>query len=222
MRELLIRADGLLRVGHPGHHAPTSAAAILSLLAVFGFLYGAVMGSYGGFIGELRLLQMLYSGMKVPLLLLVSFTLSLPSFFVINTLLGLRSDFRQALKSLLLAQAGLTLILAALAPFTAFWYLSFSSYPAAILFNGVMFATASFSAQLILRRLYRPLIQRNPRHQVMRWLWLVTYVFVAVQMAWVLRPFIGSPGAPTRLLREEAWGNAYIEVVRILMRLVAG
>ena len=43
-------------------------------------------------------------------------------------------------------QAGLTVILTALAPFTAFWYASGSEYHTAILFNGLMFAIASFSA----------------------------------------------------------------------------
>ena len=49
-------------------------------------------------------------------------------------------------------QAGLTVILSALAPFTAFWYVSGSAYEPAILFNGLMFAVASFSAQWMLRR----------------------------------------------------------------------
>ena len=49
-------------------------------------------------------------------------------------------------------QAGLTVILSALAPFTAFWYVSGSGYEPAILFNGLMFAVASFSAQWMLRR----------------------------------------------------------------------
>ncbi len=222
MRAVLTPADGLLRVGHPGHRASGSVGGALGLLMLFGALYGAVMGSYGGFVGEMRPLQMLFSGLKVPLLLLVSFCLSLPSFFVINTLLGLRADSLAAVRALVVAQAGLTIILAAMAPLTVLWYVSFASYPAAILFNGLLFAIASASAQLILRRLYQPLIQRNPRHRVMRWFWLVIYVFVAIQMAWVLRPFVGAPGMPTRFFRDEAWGNAYVEIVSIFVRLFGG
>ncbi len=193
--------------------------AALGLVLAFGTLYGAVMGTFGGFSGE-RLWQVLYSAAKVPLLLLVSFVLSLPTFFVINTLFGLREDFGRSLRALLAAQAVLTVVLASLAPFTALWYLSFDHYRAAILFNGAMFAVASVAAQLALRRSYRPLIARRPRHRTLLRIWLALYVFVAVQMAWVLRPFIGNPTMPTRFFREEAWGNAYVEVARIIAGLL--
>ncbi len=45
-----------------------------------------------------RLLQVVYSAVKVPFLLMATFVLSLPSFFVVNTLLGLRSDFARVLR----------------------------------------------------------------------------------------------------------------------------
>jgi len=37
-------------------------------------------------------------------------------------------------------------------------------------------------------------------------------VFVAIQLAWVLRPFIGDPSRPTTFFRETAWGNAYVKI----------
>ena len=113
---------------------PALRTLVLGIL-VFGMFYGAVMGTYGGVTGR-RLLQVVYSAVKVPVLLIVTFLLSLPSFFVLNTLLGLRSDFSRVLRSLVATQTGLTVILAALAPFTAFWYASSSAYQPAILFNG--------------------------------------------------------------------------------------
>src|SRR5436190_1816240 len=81
-------------------------------------------------------------------------------------------------------QAGLTVILAAFAPFTAVWYLSSADYSAAVTFNGVMFLAASASAQILLRRFYGPLIRRNSRHGILLMVWLVVYAFVAIQMAW--------------------------------------
>jgi hypothetical protein len=50
----------------------------------------------------------------------------------------------------------------------------------------------NLSVQLLLRRLYRPLIQQDPRHRWMVPAWIVIYSFVGIQMGWVLRPFIGS------------------------------
>jgi len=66
----------------------------------------------------------------------------------------------------------------------------------AILFNALMFGIASFTAQFLLRRLYRPLIERNPKHRVLLRAWLIVFAFVGIQMGWVLRPLIGAPGTP--------------------------
>ena len=182
-----------------------------ALLAAFGMLYGAVMGSYGGWSGE-RLLQVLYSAVKVPLLLLATFALNLPSFFVLNTVAGLREDFGRPLRAMAAAQCGLTIILASLAPLTVVWYVSFEDYPGAVLFNGVMFGGATLLAQGLLRRCYRDLVRRNSRHRWMLRAWVILYAFVGIQMGWVLRPFIGAPGVPPTFFRPGAWGNAY-EVV---------
>src|SRR5512139_4327888 len=73
---------------------------LLLLLVGCGALYGGVMGSYGGFAGD-RVWQVAISASKVPLLLLVTFGLALPSFFVLNTLFGLRDDFGTVLRALL-------------------------------------------------------------------------------------------------------------------------
>ena len=43
-------------------------------------------------------------------------------------------------------------------------------------------------------------------------------MFVAIQMAWVLRPFIGSRDLPPQFFREEAWSNAYVQLVHIVAR----
>ena len=158
----------------------------------------------------------------MPFLIITTFALSLPSFFVINTLLGLRGDFRAVVRALMATQAGLTVILSSLAPFTAFWYVSGSAYQPAILFNGVMFAVASFSAQWILRRDYLPLIRKDPKHRWMLRAWIVIYVFVGIQMAWVLRPFVGDPTSPVQFFREDSWSNAYEVVLQMIWDVLTG
>jgi len=215
--DALLRGDGALR---DRFASPTTMGSLRHLLIttlIFGMFYGAVMGAFGGF-GSDRLLQVLYSAIKVPMLLLVSFCLSLPSFFVLNTLLGVRSDFPRVIGSVMSTQAGLTVVLASLAPFTAFWYVSDSRYDAALTFNAAMFGVATLAANWILRRAYRPLIRRNPRHRLLLIVWLVTYAFVTIQMAWVLRPFVGDPSSPVSFFRRDAWGNAYVELFRIVKR----
>jgi hypothetical protein len=223
---LLALADGVLRGDTSASRQrlerdrPTLGSLVLGVL-VFGTFYGGVMGMYGGVSGP-RLLQVAYSAIKVPILLFVTFLLSLPSFFVLNTLLGLRSDFSRVLQSLLATQTGLTVILAALAPFTAFWYISGNAYQPAILFNGGMFGVASVSAQWMLRRDYVPLIHNNPKHLWMLRTWLLIYVFVGIQMGWVLRPFIGDPNQPVEFFREGSWSNAYEFILRMTWDVMMG
>jgi hypothetical protein len=202
------RAEAILR----GRPTPGSWQLVLAC----GLAYGGVMGAYGWRGG-----QVVFSAIKVPLLLLATVGLSLPSYFVLNTLLGLRADFAEAWRAVLASQAGLTIILLSLAPLTAFWYASTADYRSAILFNALMFAVASAGAQVLLRRSYRRLIARDARHRWLLRIWLILYAFVGVQMGWNLRPFIGDPGQPVHFFRAGEWENAYVKVARIIWEFVA-
>ena len=214
------RVDGILRGKPVDPNTPTSSQwHLLGILIASGCWYGLVMGAFGG--NHLpRPTQMAYSAAKVPLVLMGSFWLSLPSFFVLNTILGLRNDFRDCLKALGSAQAALTVILASLAPLTAIWYLTISDYQDAILFNSGMFSIASLAAQWTLRRAYRPLVLRNHRHRWMLRAWLTIYTLVGIQMGWVLRPFVGDPAIPTTFFRHDAFTNAYLSVANLLIEKI--
>jgi len=217
--------DRLLRGGSNADDPISISASFWHLVVcvvVFGGSYGLVMGAFSGFTGD-HGLQLLFSCIKAPLLLLFSFVVSLPSFFVLNSLCGLRRDFGEALKALAATQAGLTVILASFAPFTAVWYLSSDNYQSAVAFNGVMFAAASVSSQFLLRRYYGPLIRRDSRHRWMLTGWLVVYCFVGIQLAWVLRPFIGDPSSPPQFLRSDVFReNAYEVVFRLACHMLIG
>jgi hypothetical protein len=218
MRRLLRQAEQVLR-GPQAAQIPgqtwSGIATLAGLTVAGGFLYGGVMGSFGGVSGD-RIGQVLISGLKVPFLLLTTFSISVPSFFVLNTLLGVREDFPAVMRVLLAGQAGLTIILTALAPYTLLWYASSADYQLAVLFNTLMFALASFVAQWMLRGWYRPLVARTPRHRWLLRAWFLLYAFVGIQMAWILRPFVGWPGSPVEFFRAESWGNAYVVVGRMV------
>jgi hypothetical protein len=212
----LISLDRLIRGICAQSIGPSSGLRLrFTFLIAAGCCYGAVMGTFGG-VGLSRLPQIACSAVKVPLLLSATFLISLPSFFVINTLMGLRGDWRQVITAVSGAQAVLTIVLASLSPFTALWYLSNADYSWAILFNGAMFAFASATAQMVLRRSYRQLIARHRGHRLMLRTWLAIYIFVGIQMGWVLRPFVGNPALPTRFLRANALTNAYVVVADMI------
>ncbi len=211
--------NDLLHGRTPSRTAGGEMLAWAGWLIVCGCLYGSVMGSFGGVTGE-RLWQVVYSAVKVPMLLGITFLLTLPSFFVLNTILGLRDDFPQVWQALLRTQSVSAILLATFTPYTIVWYLTSGNYTEAILFNAVMFGAASISAQILLWRAYRPLVARSPRHRILLRGWIAVYAFVGVQMGWVLRPFIGDLNEPTRFFREGAWGNAYVMVGQMIIEVV--
>jgi hypothetical protein len=218
---LLATADGVLR------RAPwttrtsglrTALPRLVGCLIAFAFAYGAVMGTFRGLTGQEQWLrQITYSAVKVPLLLSGAFVLSLPSFFVLSTLIGLRKDFAESVRAIVAAQAGLAIALASLGPVTLLWYASSAAYDDALLFNGIVFAIATLAGQHLLRSYYRPLIARDRRHAKMLLCWGFIYVLVAIQLAWLLRPFIGSPNKEVTFLRSGAWDNAYVTVARLAL-----
>ena len=193
--------------------------AFAILIVVFGMFYGGVMGTYGGMAGD-RFWQVVYSGARSRSCWSSPFCSAFPASLCSTLCSDCATTSPRVVAALLATQAGLTVILASLAPFTAFWYVSGSDYQPAILFNGLMFAVASLSAQWLLRREYRPLIALHPAHRWMLRTWLVIYIFVGIQMGWVLRPFIGNPGAPVQFFREDSWSNAYLAVIEMIGRVM--
>lgn len=206
----------------PGQAAPLRLTRLVTCAVLGGVVYGAVMGSYSGLSLD-RCQLLFFAASKVPLLTLGAFVLSLPSFFVINTLLGLRDDFGRSLRGLAATQASLAVVLAALAPFTATYYASTTNYSSAVVFNGLMFLIATAAAQLVLRRHYTPLIAENLRHVWMLRGWLIIYWFVAIQLAWLLRPFVGDPNSRPEFFRPDVLAeNAYVVVVKLAWRVFVG
>ena len=81
-------------------------------------------------------------------------------------------------------------------------------------------SVASFGAQVMLRRSYRPLVARDRRHRAMLRAWIVIYAFVGIQLGWSLRPFVGDPDQPARFFRGGEWENAYVVVARMIWDVI--
>lgn len=203
--ERLLRGEGEFAAGAAGR----PWLALAAIVALFGALHGAAIGS-----STLRAEQALYSGVKLPILIAGSTAMCVPSFYALNAVLGLRDDFGAALRGVLSAQATMAVALCALAPIVLLAYVSGATYRGEVVLNGLVFLVASLAAQVTLSRHYRPLIARDRRHAHARAAWLALYWFVTIQLAWVLRPFIGDPALPPTFLRPHAWSNAYVAVAR--------
>ncbi|MCB9833320.1 MAG: hypothetical protein H6807_12680 [Planctomycetes bacterium] len=213
---VLLEVDDLLRSSraHAIGRGLVPVPVLATVLCSAGFLYGLAMGSFNG-----QIQQMLYSGLKVPLLLLVATLVCLPSFFVLNSVLGLRDDFSAALRGVFAAQATLAVVLAATSPWPLLLYGSTTDYRLALNFNGLPFLLGALAAQIVLARHYRPLIARNRRQHLALWTWIFLYILVAMQSAWAMRPFVGDPSLEPQFFRDDAWSNGFVEIGRDLLRL---
>ena len=189
---------------------------LLATIALMGMLGGAGIGAFG-LDDASRLLGPVFSALKVPLLITATTLVCIPGLFVLTTIAGLREDWSASLRAILRGQAAMTCVLAAVAPITVFLYISGIGYRAAHLWNAAVFTVAALVAQAVMRRAYRPLIAARPRHRVLLVTWLVFYAFVGIQSAWMLRPFIGAPGATPTFIRDEPLGNAFVVVARLLL-----
>ncbi|MBM4060818.1 MAG: hypothetical protein FJ265_06950 [Planctomycetes bacterium] len=199
-----------------GADVTPSARACLGVGAAGCALAGLGLGAAAG---DVR--TALFAAIKVPLLIAFVAGLCLPSFFVVNTVLGLRDDFRAACRGLLAAQATLGIALGAQAPMLVFLGASVLDPYLLTLCDAVQFGAATWAAQRVLARHYAPLLARDARHRHALRGWLVLFAFTGVQVAWVLRPFRGTEGFPVQFLRPEAFEqNAYVVLLDHCLRLL--
>jgi hypothetical protein len=65
----------------------------------------------------------------------------------------------------------------------------------------------------------RPAADDRPASMVLLYIWILLFGFVGTQLAWTLRPFFGSPGAPFELFRDIG-GTFYGDILRTLASLL--
>jgi len=189
------------------------------LMILFCGLYGVVMGSYNG------VLQAISSGIKVPLLLALSVLICFPAFFIIQHVLGSKIGFAQMLTVILSGFVMTSLIMASFAPIVLFFLITGDNYAFLKLLHVAIFALASlFGMKTILDGLKFCCEKRSvyPKIGVVVFrFWIVILAFVGMQLAWNLRPFIGSRGLPFEVVRQRE-GNFYLAVIRAAADLMPG
>ncbi len=208
---LLRRSTGRLDVGSQRVSTGQLLLAVVVLGAVTGLsmsLYGLRWGTqYGAF-------HVVAVMIKVPALLLLTLVVTSPSLYVFSALARSHMSFLDTVRLLLAASALCCVVLASLAPITAFFTFGTRSHPFLQLLNAAFFAVAGVIA---LRYVVKELADRAPADEervpgVKRIpgrpsdrvvvAWTVLYALVGAQMGWMLRPFVGSPHLPQTLFRD--------------------
>lgn len=193
-------------------------------IIIFGAAAGLSMGLYTGG------LHLVYVATKIPLLLLASLAIVLPSMQVLGRFAGCSLDLVSTSQLALATIARTAIVAGSLAPVTAYFALtlpqaSASAYRAVVLSQVFTFAVAgSIGVATLSSRLGELLPDKGKRRRLIL-LWLAIYSFVGAQVTWLLRPLLGTPGLPVEYFRSygERLGlesNFYTSVYRLLLNLL--
>jgi hypothetical protein len=227
-------------------HLP--APPMLINAVILGLVYGAFMGLYGVIAPEApRWEQFIASTLKVPALFLLTLVVTFPSLYVFSALLGVALSPLAVVRIVVASITVNLCVLAAFGPITGFFTLTTTSYPFMKLLNVFFFAIAGFIGLgflvKVLRNLDRaqrltptlpladpgtppppgmPAMPPSSVHipRIFK-VWLIVYAFVGLQMAWVLRPFVGDPRLDFTWFRQRG-GNVFLDLLKTFERLLAG
>lgn len=187
---------------------------------IMSVIYGAVMGATNLLQGSEmpffgKLLMIAISAIKVPLLFLLTLVIVLPPVYVSNAFVGAQFSFRQMLACLLATVAITTTVLASMASVAFFFALTSKSYNFIKLLHVLFFVYAGVMGLGYLDRTVSQIAEyggrRTPRRILL--VWILLYMFVGTQLAWVLRPFVGSPDLELTIFRPRT-GNFYESVIQ--------
>ena len=168
------------------------APQLLAITGLGAAVFGMVVGSYRGGV------QVLYAGLKMPLLLLVPVVVSLPAIRALFLATELEVDRRRIGLASLTGMARTAVLAAALAPVLwLLWSLGID-YHAAVLMLAASLALVGLPGLLTV-------VGSLPQGGRRRWLAtagsLAVLGLVTAQTGWLLRPFIARPTAEVSFLR---------------------
>jgi hypothetical protein len=195
---------------------PKRLGGSLAVLVLGSALYGAVLGSWRG------ATLALYSAAKLPLVLIVTTLLSLVFGFLVAVALGERLSLRAVVHLHVSAFAVAALLLASLAPVAALftWTLAAPS-PAArethnllYLLHTALIGACGLAGVASLRGELRARCSSPAAASRLAAAWVLTLALVGGEVAWALRPFVGSVYEPVSFVRPNAFdGNVYEFIV---------
>jgi hypothetical protein len=186
-------------------------------ILIFSFLYGIVMGSYNGF------LQSLVTSIKVPGLIFLSLLVCFPALFVIQYMIGSRMTVYQMANIIFSGFVVFTTIALSFAPIVIFFMITSDNYEFLKLLHVAIFIFSGiFAVKTIIDGLTFSCEKKNvyPKLGMKIFkIWVVILAFVSSQLAWNLRPFVGSRDLPFELFRKRE-SNFYVAVIQSAAKML--
>jgi len=185
----VLRAPGaFIRDLRVGRNLGGYAGSLVLTTILFSAGYGAILGLFQPGV------QTLFAAAKLPVVVLGTALLCTPTFYVFNGILGSKFTFRQTLAAVLWLSAAVALVLVAFAPIS--WFFTVSTRgPGFLAFLHVLvfFIAVSYGIHTLnTARRYLGHLDgtHTPIHGGFLFLWFVIVLFVGLQMAYILRPFL--------------------------------
>ncbi len=184
--------------------AAVAASAILAI-AVGAVLFGAAVGSWRG--GA----QIGFAALKLPVVTLGTLVLCVPAFYAIAAVFGRPWPLRAAISIMLAAGARFSLVLLAATPVVWLTINLGASYDAVKLVASLAYALGGLAALGLLLKG----VGDGPGKLSTVITFVGVFLVVGGQMAWILRPYLGTPSGRGRrddvtlFTREREGGLAY-------------
>jgi hypothetical protein len=216
--------DSFLRAGPASFHEwimrrQTALVAFCVVAIVIGAgSYGAVMGSWRD------PWQALYTGIKLPLVILLTTLGNGLLNGMLAPLLGLNATFRQTFAAVLVSFGVTSIVLGALSPVA--WFIVWNTPP---LNAGTRLTSPEYGFLQLTLALFvalagiignlrlLPLLRHwAPNVNIARnvlFAWLVGNLFLGSQICWVLRPFIWDSKRPVEFVGPEGFHGSFFETV---------
>lgn len=189
---------------------------LTALMALGGGVYGAILGSWRD------PLQCSYAAVKLPLVLVATSALTLPFNWMSATILGLRLTPSHAAGLTFFALAMASMVLCSLGPVALLFTQSApaptpdarTAHNLLYLLHTAFVGASGLLGTLVLREALRGRSSDPRVAGRVHLAWVLSFALVGGEVAWVLRPFVGSVFMPVVFLRPDALqGNVYEFVV---------
>lgn len=197
--------------------SPARVASWLAVTTGGAAAFGAAMGWWRA--PE----QALYTAVKLPLVLLLTALGNALLNAMLAPLLGVNIGLRQSLLAVLMSFTIAGAILVGVAPLLAFVVWNAPPLERAASAGGThAFILLTITGAIALAgvaanvRLFRLLARLGGGATVARRVlgaWLAANLFFGSQLAWMLRPFVGSPGLPVQFLRDDPLKGSFYEAI---------
>ena len=190
----------------------------VGVIVIGGGVFGAVMGSWRS------PWQAFYTGIKLPLVILLTTLGNGLLNGMLAPLLGLNLTFRQSLAVVLMSFAIVSVMLGALSPVA--WFVVWNTPPLTAAMqslspeHGVMqltlagfIALAGVAGNVHLLPLLSEWARSAATARKVLFAWLAGNLFLGSQICWVLRPFIWDPARPVEFIGREYFHGSFFETV---------